>query len=215
MGWEGRKGLGDWVLDSFLGSGTTSAVAHKMGRKHIGIEFGDHANTHCLPRLKKVVEGTDDLPLSEALGWKGGGGFKFFDLAPSLLKEDRYGNWVIDPVYNADMLAHAVAKHEGFKYDPHPETYWKQGVSNERDYIFTTTNLLTVERLERIHEEMESGESLLICAKSYQQDCVDKFENVTVKKIPQALLGRCEFGKDNYNLNILRAVEDAAKDDEA
>ena len=75
---------GDWVLDSFLGSGTSSAVAHKMGRKYIGIEFGGQANTHCTPRLKKVVDGNDGLALSEILGWKGGGGFKFYNLAPSL-----------------------------------------------------------------------------------------------------------------------------------
>lgn len=206
---------GDWMLDSFLGSGTTSAVAHKMGRKHIGIEFGDHATTHCLPRLQKVVDGKDNLPFSELIAWNGGGGFKFFDLAPSLLKQDRYGNWVIDSAYNADMLAHAVAKHEGFKYEPHSETYWKQGYSNERDYILTTTSLLTVEHLDRIHEEMAAGESLLICAKSYQKDCVDKYDNITIKKIPQAILGRCAFGKENYNLNILRAVEEAAKDNEA
>lgn len=72
---------GDWVLDCFLGSGTTSAVAHKMNRKHIGIEFGNHINTHCLSRLKKVVDGNDGLKLSEKLSWKGGGGFKFYDLA--------------------------------------------------------------------------------------------------------------------------------------
>lgn len=71
--------LGDLVLDSFLGSGTTAAVAHKMGRRWIGIEMGDHARTHCQPRLKKVVDG-EQGGISEAVGWKGGGGFRFYKL---------------------------------------------------------------------------------------------------------------------------------------
>lgn len=70
---------GDLVLDSFLGSGTTASVAHKMGRRWIGIEMGDHARTHCQPRLKKVVDG-EQGGISEAVGWKGGGGFRFYKL---------------------------------------------------------------------------------------------------------------------------------------
>ena len=70
---------GDLVLDSFLGSGTTAAVTHKMGRRWIGIEMGDHARTHCQPRLKKVVDG-EQGGISEAVGWKGGGGFRFYKL---------------------------------------------------------------------------------------------------------------------------------------
>ena len=96
---------GDLVLDSFLGSGTTAAVAHKMKRRWIGIELGEHCHTHCLPRLKKVVDGTDQGGISKAVNWNGGGGFKYYYLAPSLLKEDKHGNWVIDERYNADMLA--------------------------------------------------------------------------------------------------------------
>jgi adenine-specific DNA-methyltransferase len=130
---------GDVILDSFLGSGTTAAVAHKMGRRWIGIELGEHCHTHCLPRLKKVIEGTDQGGISKAVNWKGGGGFKYYYLAPSLLKKDKYGNWIIDERYNADMLAAAMAKHEGFRYSPDPEIYWKQGRSTEKDYIFTTT----------------------------------------------------------------------------
>ncbi|HML83192.1 MAG TPA: site-specific DNA-methyltransferase [Thiomonas arsenitoxydans] len=70
---------GDLVLDSFLGSGTTAAVAHKMGRRWIGIEMGDHARTHCIPRLQKVIDG-EQGGISEAVGWKGGGGFRFYTL---------------------------------------------------------------------------------------------------------------------------------------
>jgi adenine-specific DNA-methyltransferase len=194
---------GDLVLDSFLGSGTTAAVAHKMKRRWIGIELGEHCYTHCLPRLKKVVDGTDEGGISKAVNWQGGGGFKYYYLAPSLLKEDKHGNWVIDERYNADMLAAAMAKHESFKYSPDEQIYWKQGRSTEKDYIFTTTNFVTVEFLDKIHEEMQPDESLLICCKSFSKACESRHLNITVRKIPKMLLGRCEFGKEDYSLNIV------------
>lgn len=204
---------GDFVIDSFLGSGSTSAVAHKMNRKWIGIELGDHCYTHCLPRLKKVIDGTDQGGISQAVNWKGGGGFKFYTLAPSLLKKDKYNNWIIDEKYNANMLAAAMAKHEGFKYCPDEQIYWKQGKSTEKDFIYTTTQFVTIEVLDKIKEEMKNGESLLICAKSFQKACENKYEKITVKKIPQMLLGRCEFGKDNYKLNIIDMPEEDGDDE--
>jgi adenine-specific DNA-methyltransferase len=194
---------GDWVLDSFLGSGTTCAVAHKMNRKWIGIELGEHCHTHCLPRLKKVVDGTDQGGISKAENWQGGAGFKYYYLAPSLLKQDKYGHWVIDERYNADMLAAAMAKNEGFKYRPDEQVYWKQGRSTEKDFIFTTTQFVTVELLDKIHEDMLPDESLLIACKSFQKACENRHANITVKKIPNMLLGRCEFGKEDYSLNIV------------
>lgn len=194
---------GDIVLDSFLGSGTTAAVAHKMGRKWIGIELGDHCDTHCVPRMQKVCDGTDQGGISKAVEWKGGGGFKYYELAPSLLNQDKYGNWIISKEYNPDMIASAMAKHEGFRYCPSDETYWKQGQSSEKDFIFTTTNMLTMQDLDRIHEDMMEDESLLICCKSYGQGCDSKYTNITIKKIPPMLLNRCEFGKDDYSFNIV------------
>ncbi len=196
---------GDWVLDSFLGSGTTVAVAQKMNRKWIGIELGEHCHTHCIPRLQKVCDGTDQGGISETVGWKGGGGFKYYYLAPSLLKQDKYNNWVINPEYNGNMLASAMAKHEGFRYQPDEQIYWKQGQSTEKDFIYTTTQFITVETLDRIHEEMQNGESLLICCKSFSKACEDRYSNITIKKIPKMLLGRCEFGKEDYSLNIVNA----------
>lgn len=194
---------GDLVLDSFLGSGTTAAVAHKMGRKYIGIELGKHCHTHCIPRLQKVIDGTDQGGISKAVGWKGGGGFKYYYLAPSLLNKDKYGQYVISKEYNADMLAAAVAKHEGFKYAPSAEQFWKQGQSSETDYIYTTTSHVGAELLAGIAQDMKAGESLLVCCKSFDSGLSARFANITVKKIPAAILGRCEFGKDNYNLNII------------
>ncbi|WP_419470405.1 site-specific DNA-methyltransferase [Candidatus Kuenenia sp.] len=200
---------GDWVLDSFLGSGTTTAVAHKMGRSWIGIELGGHCHTHCLPRLRKVVDGTDQGGISKAVNWQGGGGFKYYYLAPSLLKKDKHGNWIIDERYNADMLAAAMTKHEGFRYCPDEHIYWKQGRSTEKDYIFITTQFVTVQSLDKIHEEMKQDESLLICCKSFQEACENRYANITIKKIPKMLLGRCEFGKEDYSLNIVNLPVEA------
>ncbi|MCB0536257.1 MAG: site-specific DNA-methyltransferase [Bacteroidetes bacterium] len=204
---------GDLVLDSFLGSGTTAAVAHKMGRRWIGVELGEHAKTHCFPRLKAVVDG-EQGGISKAVNWQGGGGFKFYTLAPSLLKQDKFGNWVISQEYNADMLAAAMAKQEGYKYQPHESTYWKQGQSSEQDFIFTTTQFLTVEALDSIRDEMQPGETLMICCKSFQKECKGKYGNITIKKIPQMLLGRCEYGKEDYSLNIINLPIDREDDSE-
>ncbi len=203
----------DWILDSFLGSGTTAAVAQKMNRKWIGIELGEHCHTHCIPRLQKVCDGTDQGGISQAVGWKGGGGFKYYYLAPSLLQQDKYGNWVINAEYNGNMLASAMAKHEGFHYQPDEQTYWKQGQSTEKDFIYTTTQFITVETLDRIHEEMQKGESLLICCKSFSKACEDRYSNITLKKIPKMLLGRCEFGKEDYSLNIINMPADPNEPD--
>lgn len=194
---------GDLVLDSFLGSGTTAAVAQKMGRHYIGIELGEHAYTHCYPRLKQVTDGTDQGGISKAQNWQGGSGFKFYELAPSLLKEDRFGNLVINREYNADMLAAAMAKQEGYTYRPDKELYWKQGQSSEQDFIYTTTQFLTVESLDALSDAMAEGESLLICCTAFQPECKNRHARITIKKIPQMLLGRCAFGKDDYSLNII------------
>lgn len=206
----------DLVLDSFLGSGTTAAVAQKMGRRYIGIELGNHAYTHCVPRLKMVTDGTDQGGISKAQNWKGGSGFKFYELAPSLLKEDKYGNLVINKEYNADMLAAAMAKQEGYTYHPNQEVYWKQGFGSETDFIYTTTQFMTVEALSAIHDTMVEEETLLICCTAFQKECKQAFCNITIKKIPQMLLGRCEFGKDDYSLNIIELpdVEDEEETEE-
>lgn len=204
---------GDIVLDSFLGSGTTAAVAQKMGRRYIGIELGNHAYTHCVPRLKMVTDGTDQGGISKAQNWEGGSGFKFYELAPSLLKEDKFGNLVINKEYNADMLAAAMAKQEGYTYQPSQEVYWKQGFGSETDYIYTTTQFMTVEALAAIHETMAEDETLLICCTSFQRECKQAFNNISIKKIPQMLLGRCEFDKDDYSLHIISAPEFESDED--
>lgn len=201
---------GDLILDSFLGSASTIATAHKMNRKWIGIELGDHCYTHCQTRLNAVIDGIDITGISKAVNWQGGGGYKFYELAPSLLKKDEFDNWIIEPKYDAEMLAEAMAKHEGYKFLPDENNVYKQGFSTEKDFIFTTTQFLSVDLLNNIHNKLEEDESLLICATHFEEGVGRAFSNITVKKIPQMLLNRCEFGKLEYNLNI---VEEAQPED--
>lgn len=202
---------GDLVLDSFLGSGTTAAVAHKMGRKWIGVEMGDHAYTHCKVRLDKVIAGEDKGGITKSVNWQGGGGYKFYELAPSLINTDPFGEYVINQNYDADMLTSAVALHEGFTYCPNTECFWKQSVGNENSYLFVTTRHLNAAYLDSIKDTMEDDEYLIIACRSYDAGMDKAYPHITIKKIPLMLLSRCEFGKENYNLNI---VNPPAYDDE-
>lgn len=204
---------GDLVLDSFLGSGTTAAVAHKMGRRWIGIELGEHAYTHCYPRMKSVCDG-EQGGISKAVKWQGGGGFKFYELAPSLLQKDKFGNYVISDAYNAQMLAAAMARQEGYTYAPDEYSVWKQGHSGEKNYIFTTTAAVTPEYLDYIASELGGDEYLLICTESYSNDCENRYPNITIKPIPQTILKRCEYGRDNYDLNVDEQKIDRWEDEE-
>jgi adenine-specific DNA-methyltransferase len=192
---------GDWVLDSFAGSGTTGAVAHKMGRRWIMVELGEHCQTHILPRLRRVVNGQDDSGITKAVGWKGGGGFRYYTLAPSLLEKDQFGNWVISKRFNPSMLAEAMCKLEGFKYAPSDTVYWQQGQSSENDFLYVTTQTLTREQLQQISDEVGDKRSLLICCGAFRVK-PDAFANLTIKKIPKAVLHKCQWGHDDYSLEI-------------
>jgi len=202
---------GDLVLDSFAGSGTTGAVAHKMKRPWIMVELGEHADTHVVPRLKAVIDATDQSGVTSATTWKGGGGFRYYTLAPSLLEKDRIGNWVISKKYDPNMLAHAICKLMGFTYEPSQDEreYWRHGYSTETDFIYVTTQSLTYDALKRISEDVGPKRTLLICCKAYRAKD-DAFDNLTLKKIPQAVLKKCEWGRDDYSLKIaaLQPVEE-------
>jgi adenine-specific DNA-methyltransferase len=192
---------GDLVLDSFAGSGTTGAVAQKMRRRWIMVELGEHANTHVVPRLKKVIDGEDSGGVTDVTGWKGGGGFRYFHIAPSLLEKDRFGNLIISKQYNAAMLAEAMCKVMGFTYAPSDELYWQQGRSTENDFLYVTTQTLTREQLAKLSDEVGDNRSLLICCAAFRGKA-DAFPNLTVKKIPSAVLAKCEWGHDDYSLNV-------------
>ncbi len=196
---------GDIVLDSFAGSGTTGAVAHKMGRRWIMVELGEHCHTHIIPRLKKVVDDEDAGGITEVAGWNGGGGFRYYRLAPSLLQQDRFGQWVINREYNAEMLAAAVAKLEGFTFEPSPDAYWQHGYSTETDFIYVTTQTLSAEALQALSDEVGAKRTLLVCCGAFRLSAdaiASRFPNLTVKKIPKMVLQKCEWGHDDYSLNV-------------
>lgn len=203
---------GDLVLDSFAGSGTTGAVAHKMGRQWIMVEIGDHAETHIVPRLTKVIDGEDQGGVTKAVGWQGGGGFRYYTLAPSLLERDRWGNWVIAREYNAAMLAEAMCKHLGFTYAPAQDEaeYWRHGQSSETDFLYVTTQSLTHDALKLLSDEVGPDRTLMICARAFSGS-VDAFPNLTCRKIPSTILTKCEWGRDDYSLNVA-ALPMAAND---
>lgn len=197
---------GDLVLDSFAGSGTTGAVAHKMGRRWIMVELGEHCHTHIIPRLKKVIDGEDSGGITEAVNWQGGGGFRYYKLAPSLIINDRWGNAVVNPEYDAAHLAEALCKLEGFNYAPSETQWWQHGHSSERDFIYVTTQNLSSEQLQALSDEVGSEQSLLVCCAAFHgttaAKAAERWPNLTMKKIPKMVLARCEWGHDDYSLNV-------------
>jgi adenine-specific DNA-methyltransferase len=196
---------GDLVLDSFAGSGTTGAVAHKMRRRWIMVELGEHCHTHIIPRLRKVIDGEDKGGVTEAVGWQGGGGFRYSRLAPSLLQQDRWGQWVVNKDYNPEMLAAAICKLEGFTYAPSPDFYWQHGHSTESDFIYVTTQTLNAEQLQALSDDVAAHRTLLVCCGAFRMNAAsaaNRYPNLTIKKIPKMVLQKCEWGHDDYSLNV-------------
>jgi adenine-specific DNA-methyltransferase len=191
---------GNLVLDSFAGSGTTGAVAHKMGRRWIMVELGEHCYTHIVPRMKKVIDGEDEGGITKTVDWKGGGGFRYYHIAPTLLEKDAFDNLVISKQYNPAMLAEAMCKIMGFQYAP-SDLYWQQGRSTETDFIYVTTQTLTRDHLAALSDEVGKKRSLLVCCAAFRGKA-DAFPNLTLKKIPLAVLQKCEWGHDDYSLNV-------------
>jgi adenine-specific DNA-methyltransferase len=165
-----------------------------MGRRWIMAELGEHCHTHIVPRLKKVIDGADPGGITEAAGWEGGGGFRYYRLAPSLLEQDKWGNWVINRKFNA-------AKLEGFTYAPSDSVYWQHGHSTERDFIYVTTQNLNISQLQGLSDEVGPDRTLLVLCTAFR-GTPDRWSNLTVKKIPKAVLKRCEWGHDDYSLQV-------------
>lgn len=181
---------GDWVLDSFLGSGTTAAVAHKMQRRWIGIEMGEQAYTHCKKRLDAVIDDADTSGISKAVNWHGGGGYHFYELAPSLLvKNENLPVYQVNPTYTFDMLCEAICKIEGFKYKPQDVFH---GHSSEKRFIHVTTEFVNAEYIRALSQHLDEGQSLLIYTTKIQSDMM-LTDNIEVKKIPKDLLDKCNF----------------------
>ena len=181
---------GDIVLDSFLGSGTSAAVAHKMNRTWIGIEMGDHAYSHCKARLDRVINGEDSGGITKDYNWQGGGGYHFYELAPSLLvKNDKLPIYQINPSYSFEMLCEAICKIEGFRYKPQDVFH---GHSSEKRFIHITTEFINARYIKSLSARLAEGQSLLIYGTKIQSDMVLP-DNIEVKKIPKDLLEKCDF----------------------
>jgi adenine-specific DNA-methyltransferase len=205
---------GDIVLDSFLGSGTTIAVAHKMNRKWIGIEMGEHQMFQLAkPRIDRIIDNKDQTGVTNRTNWNGGGAYRFYEVASSLVKFDEFEQPIINSDYNADMLAAAIALHEGYKYNPSQEVFWKQAHSSENSFLFVTTNHVNHQYLDSIYNQLEENEFLLISCKSFDSNIDKKYKNISIKKIPDSILKNCEFEKDNYNLNIINPPSYEEEDD--
>jgi adenine-specific DNA-methyltransferase len=186
---------GDVVLDSFGGSGTTGAVAHKLRRRWIMVELGEHCHEVIIPRLQKVIDGSDQGGISNDVAWKGGGGFKFYRLAESLLIKDRDLStakkpvYAINPKYDAKMLVRAICKIENFRYLK--VNHW-HGISSEHHFLYVTTNLLSQRHLDTISAQLGEEEALLVyCTRRTSSLKVP--DNIEVKKIPRDLLAKCMF----------------------
>ena len=181
---------GDLVLDSFLGSGTTVAVAHKMKRKYIGIERGEHAYSLCKVRLDNVVQG-DKTGISKAVNWQGGGGYKFYELAPSLLVPNPKLPTIkqINPEYTFEMMCEAICKLEGFKYKPDGKFH---GKSSEQRFIHITKEFVNGEYINSLLANLGEEQSLLVYGMKIQSG-LRLPDNIIVKKIPKDLLDKCTF----------------------
>jgi len=170
------------------------------------IELGEHCHTRIIPRLNKVIDGNDPGGITEAVGWRGGGGFRYYRLAPSLLEKDRWGNWVVSREYNPAMLSEALCKLEGFTYAPSETLWWQHGHSTERDFIWVTTQSLSAEQLQALSAEVGDGRSLLVLCSAFRdvsaEAAAERWPNLTLKKIPRVVLARCEWGRDDYSLNV-------------
>lgn len=181
---------GDLILDSFLGSGTTVAVAHKMKRRWIGVELGNHAYTHCIPRLNSVINGEDLTGVTSAIDWQGGGGYRFYELAESLLvKNEKLPIYQINPNYTFEMMCEAICKIEGFDYKPEGSFH---GKSSENRFIHVTTEFVNAEYIKTLSKELSNKQSLLIYSTKFATD-LRLPDNIVVKKIPKDLLKKCKF----------------------
>jgi adenine-specific DNA-methyltransferase len=173
----------DWILDSFLGSGTTAAVAHKLGRKWVGVEIGEHAETLCLPRLKRVVSGEDQTGISKEVGWKGGDGFRYCVLGESLFAKDTdTGLVMINPKYTNGPLVAAVCNLESFYLNNDSLFHGVRG----NTYAHITEDKITQAYLDALVENLPGGKNLVVyCLK--RATGLEMSQEIKVKRIPKEL----------------------------
>ena len=208
------------------------AEADRAGRVKVAPDYSvpNHSNVFVIGDTASLVDaderlcpasrrppsrsGADPGGVTAATAWQGGGGFRYLRLAPSLMMRDADEQWVVSPDYNAPMLVEAVCKHEGFRYQPSETVYWQQGRSTEQDFLYVTTQMLTPEHLERLSAEVGPDRHLLVYCAAFA--CApDRWPNLTLRKMPNALLDRCEWGRDDYSLKVAALPEGPAPADAA
>lgn len=183
---------GDLVLDAFIGTATTCAVAHKMNRRWIGIEMGSQCDEFCIPRMKAVIDG-EQGGISKNNNWNGGGGFKYYELAePLLVKHPKLPVYQLNPEYTWEMVCEAICKIEGFQYNPSGNF---QGNSSEMRFIHITNEFVNGKYVIELLKSIGEKQSVLVYCKKYQSDMVLP-PNVEVKKIPKDLLEKCSFERE-------------------
>lgn len=181
---------GDYVLDSFLGSGTTIAVAHKMKRKWIGIELMDTAYTYCKPRMDMVINGTEKGGVTKSTGWEGGGGYKFFELAePLLVKNPIIPVFDVNPTYTFEMVCEAVCKIEAFTYAP---ADFYHGYSTENRFIHVTFEYVNGEYVAELSAKLNEKQSLIIYCLKHQKG-ISLPDNIEIRRIPKDIQEKCKF----------------------
>lgn len=174
----------DLVLDSFAGSGTTGAVAHKLGRKWILIEIGDHAEILCKKRLSDVVNGVDTTGISKQTEFSGGGGFAFCELGePLIVADEEFDIKRINPKYNNGDLIKAVCKEEGFGlYRPKGTLHGRKG----NVFIHVSEFFINQDYLDHLTSEVSSDQRLVIYCYSYSSK-LNILKNIEIKRMPNDL----------------------------
>lgn len=179
---------GDVVLDCFLGSGTTAAVAHKMGRRWIGIEREIvTVDTYASPRLRKVVAGADAGGITESTGWAGGGGFRYLEVAPSMFTADGGRVYLSDWATNG-KLAEATAAQLRYEYDRDPPFAGRRG----RSRLAVVDGLVNDDVVRLVVAALGDKEVVVICGTALDPSAREAARTLrpgsTVKKIPQSIL---------------------------
>jgi len=184
---EASSNIGDFVLDSFAGSGTTGAVAHKMGRKWIMIEMGKHAETHIIPRMKRVISGKDSTGITKDVGFNGGGGFRYCVLGKSAIKKDEMG--IIEMSVDNGELIEAICKIECFKLIE--QDFFRSsklhGVINGKRYCNVAEDFVTQDYIDDLSNEISEDESLVVYAMKNTSGLKLR-ANIEVKKMPRDIM---------------------------
>jgi adenine-specific DNA-methyltransferase len=185
---------GDVVLDSFAGSGTTGAVAHKMGRRWIMVEMGEQAETLAMPRLQRVVDGSDASGVTRLEAWQGGGGFRYMAVGePLISREPELGLSVINPAYANGLLVHAVCIREGFVPTGDEQLHGRGGDSA---FAHVTEELVTADYLDLVMSSLPDNSSLAVYCTSHVPN-LQPAPNVVIRRLPHDLASRyCDSGDE-------------------